>query len=119
MWLPPDRLSPDQGAARMTYMAKREQPATYAAAGPRVMPSGRALGADIESFDFDTLESRQVAALRAAWLEHGVLRFRNCNISDEQQMRLTAELGEFVKHPRQIRGEEGAHDTYEEILVIG
>lgn len=103
----------------MSYMANKAQPAAVAAAGLKVTPSGRALGADIAGFDFDTLDSRLVAALRSAWLEHGVVRFRSCNISDEQQMRLTAQLGDFVKHPRQIRGEEGAHDKYEEILVIG
>lgn len=88
-------------------------------AGIAVIPSNALLGADIEGFDFDALLPAQVAALRSAWLANGVVRFRGCHITDEQQLSLTAALGEFVKHPRQLRGEEGAHDLHEEILVIG
>lgn len=84
-----------------------------------IVPSSTGFGVDILGFDFEMLDEAQVAELRSAWLEHGVVRFRGYNISDEQQVRLTGMLGEFVKHPRQLKGEEGAHSAYEEILVIG
>jgi len=87
--------------------------------GITVIPSTDALGADIEGFDFEVLAPARIAALRAAWLAHGVVRFRGCHITDEQHIRLTAALGEFANHPRQLRGEEGTHDRYEEILVVG
>ena len=104
----------------MNIMTAPTQPARVTdTAGIAVIPSGGALGADIEGFDFEALAPAQITALRAAWLDHGVVRFRNCNITDEQHIRLTGALGEFVKHPRQLRGEEGAHELYEEILVIG
>lgn len=103
----------------MTYMPSKPVADIYAAAGLKVVPSGAVLGADIEGFDFTALDPAQVAAFRTAWLQHGVVRFRHCGITDEQQLKFTAELGEFVKHPRQLRGEEGAHELYEEILVIG
>lgn len=84
-----------------------------------VQPSSNGLGADILGFDFETLPPAQVAALRAAWLQHGVVRFRGYEITDEQQIAFTYALGDIVKHPRQFAGQEGAHDRYEEILVIG
>lgn len=84
-----------------------------------IVPSNTGFGVDILGFDFERLDARQVEELRAAWLDHGVVRFRGYQISDEQHVRLTGKLGEFVKHPRQMKGEEGAHKASEEILVIG
>lgn len=84
-----------------------------------VIPSSTGFGADIVGFDFEQLDERQVAEMRAAWLDYGVVRFRGYDFTDEQQVRLTGALGEFVKHPRQLKGEEGAHPDHEEILVIG
>lgn len=84
-----------------------------------IVPLGNGFGADVAGFDFETFDDRHVAELRAAWLDHGIVRFRGYSITDEQQIRLTGLLGEYVKHPRQMKGEEGAHPDYEEILVIG
>ncbi|WP_200933138.1 MULTISPECIES: TauD/TfdA dioxygenase family protein [unclassified Sphingomonas] len=105
----------------MTAILKERPAALGEAAGITVLPNaqGTMLGADIVGFDFDALLPEQVAAVRAAWIRHGVVRFRGTQITDEQHMRFTALLGEFVKHPRQLKGEEGAHDRYEEILIIG
>ncbi|KEQ53790.1 TauD/TfdA dioxygenase family protein [Sphingobium chlorophenolicum] len=99
-----------------TAVASRSRPV-----GSRleVVPSSNGFGADIVGFDFELLDERQVAEMRAAWLDHGVVRFRGYRFSDEQQVRLTGMLGDFVKHPRQLKGEEGAHPDHEEILVIG
>ena len=82
-------------------------------------PFENGFGADIRGFDFETMDVTQVEELRAIWLQHGIVRFRGYEISDEQQIRLTGLLGDYVKHPRQIKGEEGAHTAHEEILVIG
>lgn len=84
-----------------------------------IVPFASGFGADIVGFDFARFDERQVEALRTAWIEHGLVRFRGYRISDEQQVRLTGLLGDYVKHPRQMRGEEGAHPDHEEILVIG
>lgn len=97
-------------------IATRSRPARSSL---EVVPSSTGFGADILGFDFEKLEENQVAEMRAAWLDYGVVRFRGYRFSDEQQVRLTGMLGEFVKHPRQLKGEEGAHPDYEEILVIG
>ena len=84
-----------------------------------VVPFDNGFGADIYGFDFDAMEPVQVEELRTVWLDHGVVRFRGYTITDQQQIRLTGLLGDYVKHPRQIKGEEGAHPDHEEILVIG
>ena len=58
-----------------------------------VRPSGRALGADILGIDLNTpLQAGQVQAVRAAWAEHLVLRFRG-------QSQLTLQgLADFSRH---------------------
>jgi taurine dioxygenase len=84
-----------------------------------IVPASGGFGADIFGFHFDALCDEQIAELRAAWLQYGVVRFRGYQFTDEQHVRLTGTLGEFVKHPRQMKGEEGAHPAFEEILVIG
>ena len=102
----------------MTASASSMKPRAKLGTSLEIVPFETGFGADIIGFDFHTLDEHQVAAVRSAWLEHGVVRFRGYQISDEQQMRFTSMLGEFVKHPRQLKGEEGAHPTHEEILVI-
>ena len=84
-----------------------------------VVPAPSGFGADIVGFDFDRCEPDQVAEVRAAWLDHGIVRFRGYRFTDQQHLRFTSMLGDFVKHPRQMKGEEGAHPDHEEILVIG
>jgi taurine dioxygenase len=85
----------------------------------KIVPSANGFGADIVGFNFDELDNDQISEVHSAWLDHGIVRFRGYTISDDQHVRFTAKLGEFVKHPRQFKGEEGAHPSYEEILVIG
>jgi taurine dioxygenase len=72
--------------------------------------------ADIEGFDFDDYDATDIAVVRALWLQHGVVRFRNADISDQQQVEFSAHFGEFVIHPKQLQ--EGGHPTHPEILVI-
>ncbi|NGO66035.1 TauD/TfdA family dioxygenase [Rhizobium daejeonense] len=72
--------------------------------------------ADIEGFDFASYDERDIAEIRRLWLQHGVLRFKQANITDEQQVRFSRHFGEFVIHPKQLQ--EGGHPTHPEILVI-
>lgn len=83
-----------------------------------VIPTEAPIGADVVGVDFENLSDLQLAEVRQAWLDHSVVRFRGTKVSDEAQVAFTGRLGEFVKHPRQLKGEEGAHPKYEEILVI-
>ncbi|EED18830.1 alpha-ketoglutarate-dependent taurine dioxygenase, putative [Talaromyces stipitatus ATCC 10500] len=59
-------------------------------------------GADVLGFDFDTMPSHQVGALRSAWLKYGILRFRGYDLTDEHQLN-------FLK-----REEDGAPTTYKD-----
>jgi len=55
-----------------------------------------ALGADVEGLDLTrALEPRTKARLRAAWLEHLVLRFRGQVLTDPQLLAFSRELGEL------------------------
>lgn len=81
-----------------------------------VRPSGAALGADIEGFPFTEFTCDDIAGVRAAWHEHLVLRFRDCDLDDPAQIRFSAEFGPPVVHPRQLQ--QGAHAGHKEILVV-
>jgi len=61
-----------------------------------VRPTGAALGADIEGIDLSKdLSPETVDAIKAAWFEHLVLRFRGQSLSDDQLMRFSAHIGEL------------------------
>ena len=74
------------------------------------------LGADVFGFPFDGYSPQDLATVRAAWLRHQVLRFRETSLDDTQQVRFSAEFGPFVIHPRQLQ--EGTHGSHPEILVV-
>ncbi|MBC2774929.1 TauD/TfdA family dioxygenase [Rhizobium sp. AQ_MP] len=72
--------------------------------------------AEVEGFDFQNYDDRDIAELRRLWLEYGVLRFKRTQISDADQVRFSRHFGDFVIHPKQLQ--EGGHPTHPEILVI-
>lgn len=74
------------------------------------------LGADVFGFPFADFTDDDIARMRKAWLDHQVLRFRDIDIDDEQQVRFSSKLGPFVIHPRQMQ--EGQHKGKREILVV-
>ncbi|MGE3691719.1 MAG: TauD/TfdA dioxygenase family protein [Novosphingobium sp.] len=63
----------------------------------RVTP---AIGAVVEGVDFSRpLDAETVAEIRAAWLEHGVLFFRNQDISEAQLETVAGYFGKPVTEP--------------------
>ena len=74
------------------------------------------LGADVFGFPFADFTDAEFAAMHRAWMDHSVLRFREIDITDDEQIRFSARLGPFVIHPRQLQ--EGQHGGHKEILVI-
>ena len=59
-----------------------------------VEPSGAACGATVRGVDLSgTLDEASVAAIRAAWLEHGVVAFPDQRMSIEDLERFTLALG--------------------------
>ena len=86
-----------------------------------VRPTGAALGADIEGVDLgQDLSPSTIDAIKQAWSDHLVLRFRGQHLDDDQLMRFSALFGELDLAPViaasrvQIRGEDRYVDSAEE-----
>jgi taurine dioxygenase len=86
-----------------------------------VRPTGAALGADIDGVDLaQPLSPATVAAIKQAWSDHLVLRFRGQHLDDDQLMRFSALFGELDFAPviaaarAKIPGEDRYVDTAEE-----
>jgi taurine dioxygenase len=63
-------------------------------AGVRVVPSGAALAADIEGVDLSgPLDAATVEAIRRAWADHAVLRFRGQRLDDAHLMAFSEHFG--------------------------
>lgn len=78
--------------------------------------NGSNVCADVVGFDFSNYGPADIAAVREIWLKHGVIRFKETDITDEQQVNFSRHFGEAVIHPKQLQ--EGGHPTQKEILVI-
>jgi taurine dioxygenase len=63
-------------------------------AGLRVVPSGAALAADIEGVDLGApLDAAAVEAIKRAWADHSVLRFRGQRLDDAHLMAFSEHFG--------------------------
>ena len=66
----------------------------------RVQPTGSALGADIVDIDLSQeLDAATVDAVKAAWTENLVLRFRGQSLSDEDLLRFSRHFGPLDQAP--------------------
>jgi len=62
----------------------------------QVRKLGNALGAEVGGLDLSRpLEADALAAIRSAWLDHQVLRFRGQSLSDPQLIAFSRQLGEL------------------------
>ncbi|MXX39792.1 MAG: TauD/TfdA family dioxygenase, partial [Gemmatimonadetes bacterium] len=69
-----------------------------------IAPTGGALGAEIKGCDLSApLAPDQVAQVRQALFDYGVVFFRQQQLSDEDQVRFTAYFGKPVPHVRKQR----------------
>ena len=72
-----------------------------------VRPLSGALGAEILGIDLaHDFGDETVAAIRAAWLEHLVIFFRQQTLSPAQFLKLASRFGEPVEYPF-VKGLEG------------
>ncbi len=83
-----------------------------------VRPTGAALGADIDGVDLgQELSPATADAIKQAWSDHQVLRFRGQHLDDDQLMRFSALFGELDFAPViaasrvKIRGEDRYVDS--------
>ena len=86
-----------------------------------VIPSGKALGAEIRGVDLAEAISGEVfAGIHRAWLEHQVLLFRNQQLSDEALVAFTRHFGEPEASPRsEVSDKFGQYaPTMPEVTII-
>ena len=82
-----------------------------------VRPTGAALGADIEGVDLaGGLAPETVDAIKAAWGDHLVLRFRGQSLTDDDLMRFSRQLGELDWAP--IAAANDAPEGRQYIMVV-
>ena len=66
----------------------------------RVQPLCAAIGAQIDGVDLSQpLDKSTVAAIRAAWLEHLVIFFRDQQLTPQQQLEFARRIGEPMAYP--------------------
>lgn len=83
----------------------------------QVRPSGAALAADIAGVDLaGPLAPETVAAIKRAWADHLVLRFRGQNLSDDDLMRFSRHFGELDWAP--VAATNDAPEGREYIMVV-
>ena len=78
-----------------------------------VSPIAGALGAEIAGIDLARLDDDTVAAIRAAWLEHGVVFFHDQHLSPDAFLAFARRIGEVDRYPF-VPGIEG----YPEIIAV-
>ena len=83
----------------------------------KIVPSGRALGAEIEGVDLRTLDDLEFAAIHAAWLDHLVLLIRGQRLEDDHLIGFSRRLGELDWAPVQETGRRFV-EGYPEIYVV-
>lgn len=66
----------------------------------KVTPSGQACGATVTGIDLShPLNAAEIAAIRAAWLNHHVLSFPDQRLTDDDLERITLDFGGFGDDP--------------------
>jgi taurine dioxygenase len=84
---------------RLRRKWREEKMATYGET-LAVTPRSPLIGADIGGVDLSAeLDEGVIAAIRAAWLKHGVIFFRDQNLSPARQVALSKRFGEILPHP--------------------
>ena len=83
----------------------------------KIVPSGRALGAEIEGVDLRTLDDLEFAAIHAAWLDHLVLLIRGQRLEDDHLIGFSRRLGDLDWAPVQETGRRFV-EGYPEIYVV-
>jgi taurine dioxygenase len=82
-----------------------------------VHPTGAALAADIDGIDLaGALGPETVAAIKAAWGEHLVLRFRGQRLGDEDLLRFSRQFGELDWAP--IAAANDAPEGRQYVMVV-
>ena len=108
----------------MNASPPRSRSASSSAAGLQIIPTGAALGADVQGVDLRRLSGDAFAAIHRAWLDHLVLRFRGQQLTDEDLIAFSRRFGALDCAPVQETGRrfvEGHPEIYvvSNVLVDG
>jgi taurine dioxygenase len=81
------------------------------------IPSGKALGAEIQGVDLRTINVDDFANIYRAWLEHSVLLFRQQKLTDDDLVAFSKRFGELDWAPVQESGRRFV-EGHPEIYVV-
>ncbi len=82
-----------------------------------VIPTGKALGAEIQGIDLRTVDSNDFAGIYRAWLDNSVLLFRGQKLTDEDLIAFSERFGDLDWAPVQESGRRFV-DGHPEIYVV-
>jgi taurine dioxygenase len=82
-----------------------------------VIPTGKALGAEIQGVDLRTVDADDFSMIYRAWLEHSVLLFRGQNLTDEDLIAFSERFGDLDWAPIQESGRRFV-EGHPEIYVV-
>jgi taurine dioxygenase len=82
-----------------------------------ILPSGKALGAEIQGVDLRTVDTADFACIYRAWLDHSVLLFRGQNLTDEDLIAFSERFGGLDWAPVQESGRRFV-EGHPEIYVV-
>src|SRR5579862_784483 len=83
----------------------------------KIIPTGDALGAEVEGVDLAHIGDPEFELIQNAWLGHLVLLFREQRLTDEQFLRFSRRFGELDWAPVQETGRRFVED-HPEIYVV-
>ena len=81
------------------------------------MPTGAALGAEVEGTDLSALDAAAQHAIHRAWLAHEVVLFRDQRLDDDALVALSRRFGELDEAPVQENGQRFV-EGHPEIYVV-
>src|SRR5579859_3379316 len=99
----------------MRSSMQTEPPVTAKSSDVRIIPTGQALGAEIQNVDLKSIGDRDFAAIHRAWLDHLVILFRGQSLSDQDLIAFSRRFGDLDWAPVQETGRrfvEGLPEIY-------
>src|SRR5438876_6849262 len=82
-----------------------------------IVPTGKALGAEIQGIDVRKIRADEFESIYRAWLDHQVLLFRGQQLTDEDLIAFSRRFGELDWAPIQETGRRFV-DGHPEIYIV-
>ena len=82
-----------------------------------VIPTGKALGAEIRGVDLPAIDAEDFASIHRAWLDHSVLLFRGQKLTDDDLISFSKKFGNLDWAPVQETGRRFV-EGHPEIYVV-